>query len=179
MVVNTRSQDSQRTNQGQGSNQDQGVNPPPTGNPNPEANPGVANEQMFTQILAAIQGLAQITAATQNTMLEVIQRLPVPAVQVGNGSMSSTGGSGSAPPRIQERGQRASDERPPQVPAELNPASNVMRAPEDSDKFNKEKFIKNGAKEFIGGVDPIMAENWINNMETTFRAMQVPHRHMT
>ena len=54
-----------------------------------------------------------------------------------------------------------------------------MRAPEDYDKFNKEKFIKNGAKEFIGGVDPIMAENWINNMETTFRAMQVPHRHIT
>ena len=28
-------------------------------------------------------------------------------------------------------------------------------------------------------MDPIKAENWINNMETTFRAMQVPHRHKT
>ena len=85
MVVNTRFQDGQRTNQGQGSNQDQGENPPPTGNPNPEANPGVANEQMFTQILAAIQGLAQTTTVAQNAMIEVIQRLPVPGIKVGSG----------------------------------------------------------------------------------------------
>ena len=87
-------------NQGQGSNQDQGENPPPMENPNPGANPGVANEQIFTQILAAIQGLSQITVAAQNTMLEVIQRLPVLAVQVGSGATSSAGGSGSAPLRI-------------------------------------------------------------------------------
>lgn len=46
-------------------------------------------------------------------------------------------------------------------------------------KFNKEKFIKNGAKEFVGGVYSIKAENWIHKMETTFKAMQVPHRHKT
>ena len=60
-----------------------------------------------------------------------------------------------------------------------NPASQAARAPDDSDKFNKEKFRKNGAKEYEGGVDPIKAENWINNMEITFRAMQVPHTHKT
>lgn len=49
----------------------------------------------------------------------------------------------------------------------------------DSYKYNKEKFIKNGAKEFIGGVDLIKVENWINNMKTTFRAMQLPHRSKT
>lgn len=27
--------------------------------------------------------------------------------------------------------------------------------------YDKDKFIKNGTKEFIGGVDPIKAENWI------------------
>ena len=48
---------------------------------------------------------------------------------------------------------------------------------DDSDKYTKEKFIKNGAKEYVGGIDPIKAKNWVNNMETTFKAMQVPHRH--
>lgn len=55
--------------------------------------------------------------------------------------------------------------------AEQNPASDVQRVVEDWDKYNKEKFIKNRAIEFIGGVDPIKVENWLNNMETTFRVM--------
>lgn len=46
----------------------------------------------------------------------------------------------------------------------------------DFDKHTKEKFIKNGAKEFVGGVDLIKVENWVNNVETTFKAMQVPHK---
>lgn len=50
---------------------------------------------------------------------------------------------------------------------------------DDSDKYTKEKFVANGAKEIETGVDPIKAESWINNIETTFRAMQVPHRHKT
>lgn len=65
------------------------------------------------------------------------------------------------------------------VYAEQNPASQAPREVDDLNKFIKETFIKNGAKEFIGGVDLIKAENWINNIETTFRAMQVPHRHKT
>lgn len=64
------------------------------------------------------------------------------------------------------------------VHAKQNPAN--LAAPRAID--DAEKFMKNGAKEFLrggGGVDPIKAENWINNVETTFRAMQVPHRHKT
>ena len=79
-MVNTRSQDSQGMNQGRGSDPSGEENPPPTVNPSQGANPGVANEQMMTQILAAIQGLAQSTAAAQNAMLEVVRRIPIPAV---------------------------------------------------------------------------------------------------
>ena len=112
---------------------------------------------MLTQILVAIQGLAQSTAAAQNAMLEVVQRIPIPAVQ-GSGATSSAGGSGLAPPRAQERRQGATNENPPLVPVVNNPASQAAGAPDDSDKYNKEKFRKNGAKEFEGGVDPIKAE---------------------
>ena len=80
MVVNTRSQDSQGMNQGQGLDPSGEENPPPTVNPSQGANPGVANEQMLTQIMAAIHGLAQSTTAAQNAMLEVVQRIPIPAV---------------------------------------------------------------------------------------------------
>lgn len=34
-------------------------------------------------------------------------------------------------------------------------ASQTLRAIEYSNKFNKEKFIKNGADDFIGGVDQL------------------------
>ena len=104
-MVNTRSQDCQRMNQGQGSDPSGEENPPPAVNPSQGANSGVANEEMLTQILVAIQGLTQSTAAAQNAMLEVVQRIPIPAVQGGNGATSSAGGSGSAPPRAQEQRQ--------------------------------------------------------------------------
>lgn len=42
---------------------------------------------------------------------------------------------------------------------------------DDFDQVTKEKFIKNGAKKFVGGVDLIKGENQINNMEATFKAM--------
>ena len=158
-MVNTRSQDSQRMSQGQGSDPGGRENPQLAVNPSQGANPGVANEQMLIQIMVAIQGLAQSTAAAQNAMLEVVQRISIPAVQVGNEATSSAGGSGSAPPRAQEPSQGTLNGHPPQVPANPDPASQAPRTPNDSDKFNKEKFIKNGAKEFVGGVDPIKAKN--------------------
>ena len=85
-------------NQGRGLDPSGEENPPPAVNPSEGANPGVANEQTMTQILAAMQGLAQSTAAAQNAMLEVVQRIPVPAVH-GSGATSSAGGLGSAHPR--------------------------------------------------------------------------------
>ena len=145
-------------NQGRGSDPSGEENPPPTVNPSQGANPGVANERTLAQIFEAIQGLAQSTAAAQNAMLEVVQPIPIPAVH-GSGATNSVGGSGSAPPRAQERRQGATNEIPPLVPVVNNPASQAVGAPDDSDKFNKEKFRKNGAKEFMGGVDPIQAEN--------------------
>lgn len=107
-------------------------------------------------------------------MLEIVQRTTLPAVQGGNEAMTPTGGFGLAPHGVQDR---SSGERngPPTVVL----SNQAPRAVEDSDKYNKEKFIKNGAKEFVGRVDPIKAKNWINNMETTFRAMQVPHGRKT
>lgn len=60
--------------------------------------------------------------------------------------------------------------------AEQNPTIMAPRVVDDSDKYTKENFIKNGANHFLGGVDPIKAKNWINNIETIFRVMQVSHR---
>lgn len=61
----------------------------------------------------------------------------------------------SAPPRAQEGGQGVGN-RPPQViQTDLQMASQTLRAIEYSNKFNKEKFIKNGADDFIGGVDQL------------------------
>ena len=125
--------------QGQGSDPGGRENPQPAVNPSQGANPGVANERTLAQIFEAIQGLAQSTAAAQNAMLEVVQRIPIPAVH-GSGATSSAGGLGSAPPRAQERGQGASNENPPLVPVVHNPTSQAAGAPDDSDKFNKEKF---------------------------------------
>lgn len=54
-----------------------------------------------------------------------------------------------------------------------------LRMVDDSNKYTKVKFIKNDAKEFVRGLDSIKTKNWINNMETIFKAMQVPLRHKT
>lgn len=61
----------------------------------------------------------------------------------------------------------------------LQVVSQALRVVNDSDKFNDENFIKNWVKKFTRGVDPIKAKNCINNKETTFKAMQVHHRHKT
>lgn len=42
---------------------------------------------------------------------------------------------------------------------EQNPARQAPRAVEDADMFIKERFITNGAKKFLEGVDPIKLEN--------------------
>lgn len=49
----------------------------------------------------------------------------------------------------------------------------VTRGVDDFDKFTKEKFIENGAKEFVDEVYLIKVEHWINKMNITFKAMQV------
>ena len=61
-------QDGQRDDQGQGSNPGVGSNQRPEG-----AAPETVSEGVLSQILAAIQGLAQSNVAVQGTMLEVIQ----------------------------------------------------------------------------------------------------------
>lgn len=70
--------------------------------------------------------------------------------------MSPTGGFGFALHGVQDRSSRERN-GPPIVVL----SNQALRAVEDSDKYNKEKFIKNGAKEFVGRVDPIKAKNWI------------------
>lgn len=42
---------------------------------------------------------------------------------------------------------------------------------DDFDKYTKENFTKNGAKEIVRVVGLIKAKNWIKNMETTFKTM--------
>ena len=163
-------QDGQRReNQGQGSNPGVGPSQRPGGTA-----PETVNEGMLSQILAAIQGLAQSNVSVHGMMLEVIQRLPVPAAHGGNEAVSSASGSGSRQPARHEGSQGASEELPPEAIAVSDPVGQVPRAREDGDRYTKEKFMKNGAKEFEGGTNPIKAENWINNMETTFLAMKVP-----
>ena len=93
--------------------------------------------------------------------------------------MTSASGSGSRQPARQEGSQGAREELLLVAVAVSDPVGQVPRAREDGDRYTKEKFMKNGAKEFEGGTDPIRAENWINNMETTFRAMKVPPQHQT
>ena len=165
-------QNGQRDDQGQGSNPGVGPSQRPEG-----AVPETASEGVLSQILAAIQGLAQSSVAVQGTMLEVIQRLPVPAAQGGEAT-SSASESGSRQPASQEGSQGARQE-PQSVGTASDPAGQVPRARDDADRYTKEKFMKNGAKEYEGGIDPVKAENWINNMETTFRAMKVPPQHQT
>lgn len=53
---------------------------------------------------------------------------------------------------------------PPNV--QIDPAS--ARREVEEDKYNVEKFLKNGAKVFIGGADLIQVENWINVTQTGF-----------
>ena len=101
-------QDGQRLeDQGQGSNPGVGPSQRPEG-----AVPETVGEGMLSQILAAIQGLAQSNVVVQGTMLEVIQRLPVPAAQGGNEAVSSASGSGSRQPARQQGSQGARDELP-------------------------------------------------------------------
>lgn len=59
--------------------------------------------------------------------------------------------------------------------ADLSPVNQAIRVADDSNKFSKEKFIMNEAKEFVVGVNPVKNENWINNKDTTFNDRQVPH----
>lgn len=101
----------------------------------------------------------------------------MPGMKGGNGATSLAGSSGLAPPRAQEGSQGARNELLPLIQTDQHSASQALRAAEDSNKYNKEKFITNEAKGFIGRVDLIKDENWINNMKITFRVMQVPHRH--
>lgn len=48
---------------------------------------------------------------------------------------------------------------PSVIQADLHEASEALRAAKDSDKYDMVKFIKNGAEEFVVGVDPIKARN--------------------
>ena len=48
---------------------------------------------------------------------------------------------------------------------------------DDSDRYIVKKFRKNGAEIFIGGIDPMKAESWIDITENVFTALSVPHRH--
>ena len=90
---------------------------------------------MLSQILTAIQGLAQSNVVVQGTMLEVIQRLPVPAAQGGSEAVSSASGSGSRQPARQE-GSQGAREGPPSVGIVVSdPAGQVPRAREDSDWY--------------------------------------------
>lgn len=77
---------------------------------------------MLSQILKAIQGLAQSTTTTQNDDF------------------------GLAPSRAHD-GSWVRDGPPPVVRAKQNPAN--LAAPRAID--DAEKFMKNGAKEFLGG----------------------------
>lgn len=88
----------------------------------------------------------------------MVQRLPMPYMKGGNGATSSTGSSSLAPPRAQEGSQEARNDLPPLIQTDLHSASQALRATKDSNKYNKEK-LQNGAKEFIGIVDLIKAEN--------------------
>lgn len=110
-------------------------------------------------------------------MLEVVHKMPTLAVHGGNGARSLASGSSSAPPRAQEGSPGSRDVPPPVDLAKQNLAIHAPRVVYDAGKFKKENFIKKEAKEFLGGVGPIKAENWINKIETTFRAMQVTLRH--
>lgn len=82
----------------------------------------------------------------------------------GNAATSSAGRFGSAPPRSQDGSQGATNEPPPVALAKQNPTKQTPRAVEDSNKFNKEKFRKNGPKESVGAVDPVKVQNQINNI---------------
>ena len=132
-------QDGQRDDQGQGSNPGVGPSQRPEG-----AVPEGASERVLSQILAAIQGLAQSNVAVQGTMLEVIQRLPVPAAQGGEAT-SSASESGSRQPARQEGSQGARQESQ-SVGTASDPAGQVPRVRDDADRYTKEKFMKNGAK---------------------------------
>lgn len=96
-------------------------------------------------------------------MLEVVQRIPILAIQGDYGSTSLVGSSGSAPPSAQEKSQGIKDGHLLVVHGEHNLVSQAPRVVGDSNRYNKKKYIKNRAKEFIGGVDPIRAKNWIIN----------------
>ena len=147
-------QDGRRDDQGQGSNPGVGPSQRPGG-----TTPETVNEGMLSQILAAIQGLTQSNVAVQGTMLEVIQQLPVPAAQVGNEATSSASSSGSAQPARHKGSLGARERLPPVVIAVSDPTGQVLRAGDDRDRYTKEKFTRNGAKEFIGGIDLIEVEN--------------------
>ena len=140
-------QDGQRRDdQGQGSNPGVGPSQRPEG-----AVPETVSEGVLSQILAAIQGLAQSNVAVQGTMLEVIQRLP--AAQGGNEATSSASGSGSRQPARQEGSQGAREELPLAAVAVSESTQQIPRARDEADRYTKEKFMKNGAKEFEGGMD--------------------------
>ena len=105
MDAGKETQNGQRDDQGQGSNPGVGPSQRPEG-----AVPEAASERVLSQILAAIQELAQSNVAVQGTMLEVIQRLPVPAAQGGAEATSSASESGSRQPARQEGSQGARQE---------------------------------------------------------------------
>lgn len=112
--------------------------------------------------------------------LKIVRRLPIALVVDGNGASSLASRSGSIPTGARDGNQgESNDVLPPMASQDLPPARQQPRVLDDSNNYTKEKFMKNGAKEFVGGVALIKAENGINNMETTFRAMQVPHSYKT
>lgn len=63
------------------------------------ANPKLTTENELTQILAALHSLAQLSVATQNAVLEVVQRVLVMPVVGGSGGSNSASGSGLITPR--------------------------------------------------------------------------------
>lgn len=90
-----------------------------------------------------------------------------------SGDSNSAGWLGSVPPEVLDGNEGARNDVPPlMTPLVLPPASQQPRVVDDLDKFTKDK-------EFLGGEDLIEAENWINNIEITFKAIQVLHGHRT
>lgn len=161
----------QRRNQGQNSNPSQGASPQQEANPKQRVNPGPTSEQMLSLILVVIQGLAQSTAADQNSMLEVVQLKVVQMIPLpGNGATSLASSSSLVPLRAQEGNQKARNGPPLVDQAKQNMASQAPRR-------NLSRMEPMSSIYWV--VDPIKVENSINNMETTFRVMQVAHRHKT
>lgn len=76
-----------------------------------QANPELGNEGMLAQILMAIQNLDQSSVATQNVVLEAVQKLLAMPIVGESGASNLAGCLGSIPPRGRDGNRGAWNDR--------------------------------------------------------------------